>query len=95
MEKDLFYHSSDESPAIKWLDPTNFDRYKRQSNGEEPDSETGLYRVRTCSLYVQSDQKLYEHIFTHEGQRSEKRLVLIVLLRHLCNLVCCVGCLGS
>jgi len=29
-----------------------------------------LYSVRTCSIYMQADQKLYEHVFNKEGNRD-------------------------
>lgn len=38
------------------------------------DHTSGLYTVRTCTLYMQADQKLWEYIFNHEGQRSNQRL---------------------
>ncbi|TKR93500.1 hypothetical protein L596_007945 [Steinernema carpocapsae] len=32
-----------------------------------------IHRVRTCSIYIQADQKLYEHIFNKEGNRNDVR----------------------
>uniref|UniRef100_A0A914EM41 ADAM10 endopeptidase n=1 Tax=Acrobeloides nanus TaxID=290746 RepID=A0A914EM41_9BILA len=32
-----------------------------------------LFTVRTCSIYLQADQKLYEHIFHKEGNRDHVR----------------------
>ncbi|KAH7730121.1 Protein SUP-17 [Aphelenchoides avenae] len=32
-----------------------------------------VYSVRTCSIYMQADQKLYEHIFYKEGNRDHVR----------------------
>jgi hypothetical protein len=50
-------------------------RWKReQHNFFNTDSKNGLYEVRTCSLYMQADQKLWSHIFAHEGQKNYERL---------------------
>lgn len=32
-----------------------------------------LYNVRTCDLYLQADQKLYQAIYEKEGGRSDVR----------------------
>ena len=32
-----------------------------------------LYSVRTCSIYMQADQKLYEHVFGKEGNNDPVR----------------------
>lgn len=45
----------------------------QHSNFFNTDSKNGLYEVRTCSLYMQADQKLWDHIFNHEGQRNYER----------------------
>lgn len=36
-----------------------------------------LHDVRTCSIYLQTDQKLYSHIFYKEGNRDHFRLLNI------------------
>ncbi|KRZ05584.1 Disintegrin and metalloproteinase domain-containing protein 10, partial [Trichinella zimbabwensis] len=41
------------------------DRWKRSADG--------LYDVRTCTLYMQADQKLWEFVYNHEGQRNSER----------------------
>lgn len=54
-----------------------------------PVDSNGLYTVRTCTLYMQADQKLWEYIFNHEGQRSNQRYLrnvcLFLLLFALCK----------
>lgn len=35
--------------------------------------QKGLYNVRTCSLYLQADHKLYEHIKKKEGNNDPIR----------------------
>ncbi|CDW56439.1 disintegrin family protein [Trichuris trichiura] len=32
-----------------------------------------LYDVRTCTVYMQADQKLWQFVYSHEGQRDEER----------------------
>ncbi|CAI2318262.1 unnamed protein product [Caenorhabditis sp. 36 PRJEB53466] len=45
-------------------------RSKRASSIRDED---GIYSVRTCSLYMQADHKLYEHIRTKEGNNDPIR----------------------
>ncbi|CAI5438077.1 unnamed protein product [Caenorhabditis angaria] len=51
---------------------TNYMTMKGRSKRSTRD-ERGLYSVRTCSLYMQADHKLYEHIRMKEGNNDPIR----------------------
>ncbi|CAJ0572882.1 unnamed protein product, partial [Mesorhabditis spiculigera] len=54
----------------EWRDsPFATMRTKRSVRKED----NGLYNVRTCSLYLQADHKLYEHILMKEGNKDPIR----------------------
>lgn len=40
----------------------------------------GLYTVRTCSLYIQADHKLYEHIKNKEGNNDPIRFDFLIFI---------------
>lgn len=44
-----------------------FSDHWREINGRR------IYSVRTCSIYMQADQKLYMHVFNKEGNRDPVR----------------------
>lgn len=52
-------------------------RTKREMRSQSIKEINGhhLYSVRTCSIYLQADQKLYMQIFNKEGNRDHVRSV--------------------
>lgn len=42
-------------------------------NGQKEINGKKLHSVRTCTLYLQADQKLYDAIYAKEGQRNHIR----------------------
>ena len=50
-------------------------RKKRSAFGLGTSSINGknIHKVRTCSIYMQADHKLYEHVFNKEGNRDPVR----------------------
>ncbi|VDP16708.1 unnamed protein product [Soboliphyme baturini] len=66
----LVKEQKEEAPSLKYL------AYRREDNlrtKRDAATETNGQKMRTCSLYLQADQKLWEHVFLHEGQRNYER----------------------
>uniref|UniRef100_A0A5S6Q728 ADAM10 endopeptidase n=1 Tax=Trichuris muris TaxID=70415 RepID=A0A5S6Q728_TRIMR len=53
--------------------PEPWRMYMPESNQRSRRNSDNLYDVRTCTVYMQADQKLWQFVYNHEGQRDEER----------------------
>lgn len=70
------FSEAEEGAFEKYL-PDSQRRRRRQARTGAMDRERisghEIYKVRTCSLYMQADQKLWAQVFAKEGQRDATR----------------------